>query len=173
MNTDTIITTIAIIFVVIIGAIILINSAGVSPQISSTSTVSIPEASNYVVDTTGTLKQETVDKLNTDLKNFDGKAQIAVLVVNSTEPDSIEQYGIRVADAWKVGYAGKDNGAIVILAIEDRNVRIEVGQGLEGIITDADAGRILRNVMVPLLKTGDWDGAILAGVYELKNQLNK
>jgi uncharacterized protein len=173
MSTNSIIAIIVLIAVVGIGAIIFMGNTPANPQVSSTSTVAIPEPSNYVVDTTGTLKPETVAKLNADLKTFDGKAQIAVLIVDTTASDGIEQFGIRVADAWKVGYAGKDNGAIIILAIKDRNVRIEVGQGLEGIITDADAGRILRNTMVPLLKTSDWDGAILAGVYELKNQLTK
>ena len=132
-----------------------------------------PEATNYVVDTSGKLKQSTIDYLNNDLKNFDGIAQIAVAVVNSTSPLTIEEYGIKLAEKWKVGYQGKDNGAIIILAIQDRKVRIEVGKGLEGDIPDAVAGRIIDESMIPSLKNSDLDAAIVNGVEAIKIRLTK
>lgn len=132
-----------------------------------------PEATGYVVDTTRELNPETVYNLNKRLENFDGTAQIAVAVINTTYPLSIEEYGIKLSEKWKVGYSGKDNGAIIILAIEDRNVRIEIGKGLEGILPDSVVGRILDEEMVPSLKNNDWDTAIIKGVTALQAKLSK
>lgn len=130
-----------------------------------------PDPTNYVVDSVGVLTN--VNELNANLKGFDGIVQIAVAVVKTTEPLSIEEYGIKLAEKWKVGYAGKDNGAIIILATEDRKVRIEVGYGLEGQIPDAVAGRIIDESMIPYLKQSDWSGAVASGVEALKIKLSK
>ena len=132
-----------------------------------------PEPTNYVVDAAGALSQATIDSLNAELKTFDGKAQIAVAVVKTTAPFTIEEYGIKLAEKWKVGYQGKDNGIIIILATEDRKVRIEVGKGLEGDIPDAVAGRIIDEAMIPSLKISNWDAAIVYGVQALKIKLTK
>lgn len=152
-------------------AIVLVG-AGCESQLQ-TSEVTFPEPTNYVVNSNGALKRELVDLLNGDLKGFDGRAQIAVLVLDSTAPLTIEEYGIKLAEKWKVGYQGKDNGAIIIIATKDRKVRIEVGKGLEGDITDAKAGRILDEQMVPYLKQNNWDAAVATGVEALKKELTK
>src|SRR6267154_127929 len=90
--------------------------------------------------------------------------QIAVLIIPSLDGDDIDSYGIRVAEAWKVGTKDNDNGAILIVAIQDRKVRIEVGQGLEGVLTDAMSSRINRNEIAPRFRQGDYDGGVNAGV---------
>src|SRR5690606_17275962 len=87
-------------------------------------------------------------------------AQLAVLMVATTQPEDIAEYGIRVADAWKIGRAASDDGVILIVAKDDRRVRIEVGQGLEGAIPDAAAARIIREYIAPRFRQGDWYGGI-------------
>jgi uncharacterized protein len=119
------------------------------------------------------MSPDVVANLNFELSKFDGTAQIAVLVIDSTFPQTIEEYSINLAEEWKVGYNGEDNGVIIVLATEDRKVRIEVGKGLEGTIPDAVAGRIMDEYMVPDLKNNDWDSAITKGVRALETRLTK
>jgi uncharacterized protein len=174
MKYSTIIIIVAVIvFVVVISAIIISKPQIPSIGDNGASTVVIPDATNYVVNSNGALKQATVDQLNTELKSFDGTAQIGVLVLDSTQSLDIEQYGIQLARKWKVGYSGKDNGAIIILATKDRKVRIEVGNGLEGDIPDEVAGQIMDDSMISSLKNNDWDTAIINGVHALEAQLKK
>jgi uncharacterized protein len=90
--------------------------------------------------------------------------QIAVLTIPSLEGDSLEDFSIRVADAWKIGQKGFDNGAILLIARDDRKLRIEVGYGLEGVMPDAIASRIIREVITPRFRSGDFAGGIEAGV---------
>lgn len=130
-----------------------------------------PDPTNYVVDTTGTLSQSIVDSLNSDLKNFDPTAQIAVVFVNSTSPESLEDYSIHLADKWKVGYKGIDNGVILLVAKADHKIRIEVGRGVEDKLTDAESGRIINNVIAPKFKQGDFDGGTVDGVAAIKAEL--
>ena len=137
--------------------------------------MNLPEPTGYVVDTTGTLKPETVSYLTNTCKDFDskGKAQIAVCVVNSTQPYSIEQWSIKLAEKWKVGYKGIDNGAILVWAKGDRKVRLEVGRGTEALITDAEANRIVNDVIIPCFKKGDFDDGMVAGLEAIKKEVNK
>ncbi|HAW69577.1 MAG TPA: methanol dehydrogenase, partial [Firmicutes bacterium] len=81
--------------------------------------------------------------------------QIVVATIPSLENEEIEQFSIRLADAWQIGQAGKDNGAILLIARDDRRMRIEIGYGLEGVINDARAGDILRDVLIPAFQRGD------------------
>jgi len=87
-----------------------------------------------------------------------------VLIVPTTQPEEIEQYAIRVAEAWKLGRGGVDDGAILLVALEDRRVRIEVGYGLEGALPDATANRIIEEDIVPQFRRGDFAGGIATGV---------
>ena len=169
-------STIKVILTITISILLLIFLLSISVKKLDSSepngdsfTIALPEATNYVVNDNGALKQETVDSLNKELKELDNKAQIAVLILDSTSPYTIEEYGIRLADKWKVGYSGLDNGAIIILATKDRKVRIEVGKGLEGVIPDAAAGRIIDEYMMPPLKEGNYDIAIINAVGAIKN----
>ncbi|MFX5476420.1 TPM domain-containing protein, partial [Acinetobacter baumannii] len=87
-------------------------------------------------------------------------AQVAILMVPSTYPDSIEAYATRVFEAWKLGRKGIDDGVLVLVAKDDRRMRIEVGYGLEGTITDIDAGRIIREYMTPAFRQQDYAGGL-------------
>ncbi len=95
-------------------------------------------------------------------------SQIAILIVPSTQPEDIAQFGIRVAEAWKIGRKNVDDGVILIVAKDDRKLRLEVGYGLEGVIPDAIAKRIIAETITPFFKTGDFAGGIDAGVTQLK-----
>ena len=131
--------------------------------------VAVPPLTARVTDLTGTLSGAAVTRIETQLADFETKkgSQIAVLVVPTTQPDEIEQYGIRVAEAWKLGRKGVDDGAILIVAKNDRRVRIEVGYGLEGALPDAIANRIISETITPHFKQGDYDGGIEAGVDQM------
>jgi uncharacterized protein len=128
--------------------------------------VAVPPLTARVIDLTGTLSGGAVNRIESELAGFEAKkgSQIAVLIVPTTQPEDIEQYGIRVADQWKLGRKGVDDGAILIVAKDDRRVRIEVGYGLEGALPDAIANRILDEAIKPHFKLGDYDGGVEAGV---------
>jgi uncharacterized protein len=128
--------------------------------------VAVPALTARVTDLTGTLSGAAVARIESKLANFEANkgSQIAVLIVPSTQPEEIEQFGIRVEDAWKLGRKGVDDGAYLIVAKNDRHVRIEVGYGLEGALSDAVSNRIVDEVIAPHFKQGDFDGGIEAGV---------
>lgn len=126
----------------------------------------IPALAARVTDLTGTLTAEQKTALEQRLQAFEAKkgSQIAVLLVSSTEPESIEQYSMRVAEQWKLGRKGVDDGALLLIAKDDRTLRIEVGYGLEGVLTDIASKRIVSDIIVPHLKNGDFYQGIDAGV---------
>ena len=126
----------------------------------------VPALSARVIDQTGTLSSSEVASLDQVLSAFEKKkgSQLAVLIVKTTAPESIEQYGIRVADQWKLGRKKIDDGAILIIAKADRTLRIEVGYGLEGALTDATSKRIIDDIIVPRFKQQDFYGGVVAGV---------
>jgi uncharacterized protein len=128
--------------------------------------VAVPPLRSPVTDLTGTLTPEQSAELEAKLRAFEQSkgSQVAVLIVPTTQPEDIESYGIRVGEAWKLGRKGVDDGAILIVARDDRRLRIEVGYGLEGVLPDAKANRILDEDIVPYLRNGDYYGGISAGV---------
>jgi uncharacterized protein len=128
--------------------------------------VAVPPLKGRVTDLTGTLTQEQAASLEQMLQSFEARkgSQIAVLMVPTVEPEAIEQYALRVAEQWKIGRAKIDDGAILVVAKNDRALRIEVGYGLEGALNDATANRIIREVIVPRFREGDFYGGINAGV---------
>ena len=128
--------------------------------------VAVPALTQRVTDLTGTLAPDTVSRLENTLAQFEAAkgSQIAVLMLPTTEPEDIAGFGIRVAEQWKVGRKGVDDGAILIVAKEDRRVRIEVGYGLEGVLSDAVTKRIIEEDIVPRFKQGDFSGGVEAGV---------
>ena len=97
-----------------------------------------------------------------DLETRKG-SQVAVLIVPTTQPETIEQYSIRVAEAWKIGRKKIDDGALLVIAKDDHKLRIEVGYGLEGALTDVTARRIIDEVITPKFRSGDFAGGIAAG----------
>ena len=128
--------------------------------------VPLPALSARVTDLTGTLDATQKGRLEAQLAAIDraGRAQIAVLLLPTTQPEAIEAFGIRLAEAWKIGHKGVDNGAIIVVAKNDRRMRIEVGYGLEGSIPDAVAKRIIDERMAPLFKQGDFFGGLRAAI---------
>ena len=145
------------------GALIAVILAACGPLQAATA---IPRFTAPVVDTAGVLSGETQAFLNRELNELRraGGNQIAVLTVPKLEDESIEQYGIRVADAWKPGDAKTDSGVILLIALADRKVRIEVGRGLEGQLTDVYSSRIIREKIEPLFKQGDYDQGVVTGL---------
>src|SRR6202050_1357357 len=129
----------------------------------------IPKLESRVTDVTGTLTAAQQAELEQKLADFEARkgAQIAVLLVPTTQPEEIEQYSIRVTDAWKLGRKKVDDGALLILAKDDHKLRIENGYGLEGVLTDAASNRIIEDTMVPLLRQAQYFAAISAGVDQM------
>jgi uncharacterized protein len=136
--------------------------------------VAVPQLAARVTDLTGTLSGEAVTRIEAKLAAFEAKkgSQIAVLIVPTTQPEEIEQYGIRVGDQWKVGRKGVEDGAILLVAKNDRRVRIEVGRGLEGALPDAIANRIITDTITPRFKLGDYDGGVEAGIDRIVSVVN-
>jgi uncharacterized protein len=128
--------------------------------------VAVPPLSGRVVDQTGTLTSGDIAQLTQTLKDFEARkgSQVAVLIVPTTAPETIEQYSIRVAEAWKIGRKKIDDGALLVIAKDDRKLRIEVGYGLEGALTDVTARRIIDEIITPKFKSGDFAGGISAGI---------
>lgn len=131
--------------------------------------VPVPVLTARVTDLTGTLQPRETQALEDRLRDFETRkgAQIAVLIVPSTAPEAIEGYSIRVVENWKLGRKGVDDGVLLLVAKDDRRVRIEVGYGLEGVIPDALASRIINEAITPRFKAGDFHGGIAAGVERL------
>jgi uncharacterized protein len=126
----------------------------------------IPPLTARVTDLTGTLTREQQAGLERMLQEFEARkgSQLAVLMVPSAAPEAIEQYALRVAEQWKIGRKKVDDGAIMVVAKDDRALRIEVGYGLEGALNDATANRIIRELIVPRFREGDFYGGINAGL---------
>ncbi len=126
----------------------------------------LPSLSAHVTDTLGLLPEARREALEARLVALekDKGAQVAVLVVATTRPEAVESYALRVAEAWRLGRQGVDDGILFLIARDDRRMRIEVGRGLEGAVPDAIAKRIIADVVAPHLRGGDFAGGIEAGV---------
>lgn len=128
--------------------------------------VAVPPLVGRVVDQTGTLSTNDVSSLNQTIRAFEARkgSQIAVLIVPTTNGEAIEAFSLRVAEAWKIGRKKIDDGALLVIAKNDRHLRIEVGYGLEGALTDVTSKRIIDEDITPKFKAGDFTGGISAGV---------
>jgi uncharacterized protein len=127
----------------------------------------VPELWNIRVhDDAHVLKQETIDQLEKRLAHYEDSTsnQIAILIISSLEGESLEEYSIKVAEKWALGQKEKDNGVLLLIAIDDHKMRIEVGEGLEGVLTDAMSSRIIRNEMAPAFRRGDFDSGVTAAI---------
>jgi len=127
---------------------------------------SIPALQHRVTDLTQTLSSQQQTALEQKIAAFEQEkgSQIAVLIIPTTQPEAIEQYSIRVAEAWKIGREKEDDGVILLVAKDDHKMRIEVGYGLEGAIPDLIAKRVITEVMAPSFKQGDFNGGISKAV---------
>lgn len=135
-------------------------------SVSALSALEVPKrADGYVTDRAGLLSPGAKVDLETTLRSFEEKTsnQVVVATFPSLEGESLEDFSMRLAEAWKVGQKGRDNGAIFLIFKNDRKIRIEVGYGLEGVLTDALSGQIISQVVAPYFRRGDYSGGIVAG----------
>ena len=131
--------------------------------------ITVPPLTGRVTDQTATLTADQKAALEQTLQAFETRkgSQLAVLIVSTTAPETIEQYGLRVAEQWKLGRKKVDDGAILVVGKTDRALRIEVGYGLEGAINDATSKRIISEIITPRFQQGDFYGGISAGVDQI------
>lgn len=136
--------------------------------------VAVPQLTGRVVDQTATLSSSDIASLNDRLRDLETRkgAQIAVLIVPTTDGEAIEQFSIRVAEAWKIGRKKVDDGALLVVAKNDRHLRIEVGYGLEGVLSDVVTHRIIDEDITPKFKAGDFAGGISEGVDRMIRLVN-
>ena len=140
-----------------------------APSIGADGLLVIPRFDSPVVDTTGTLDGATVQQLEQQALALQQRkgSQLQVLMVPSTQPETIEQYAVRAFESFKLGREGIDDGLLLVVAKDDRKVRIEVGYGLEGAIPDITAGRVIQEYLVPYFRQGDYGSGILAATAQL------
>jgi uncharacterized protein len=126
----------------------------------------VPKLNGYVNDLAGVISPETELKIEHFLRGFESSdsTQLVVLTIDSLEGEALEEYSLKVVESWKIGQKEKDNGALLLIAKQEREMRIEVGYGLEGKLTDLLAGRIIDNEIKPRFQAGDFDGGVIAGV---------
>ncbi|HOP39791.1 MAG TPA: TPM domain-containing protein [Geobacteraceae bacterium] len=144
----------------IIVFLLLLLSAGVAHALD------VPPLKGHVNDYAEMLSPSIAERIEAELTAFEASdsTQVVVLTIPSLEGENLEEFSIKVADAWQIGQKGKDNGAILLVSKGDRKIRIEVGRGLEGTLTDLLSGRIIRYEIAPRFKQGDFNGGIYAGV---------
>lgn len=120
----------------------------------------------HVHDEAKVLSPAAIDRLEQQLDVYEDSTsnQLAILIIPSLDGDVLEQYSLRVAEAWRLGQAEKDNGALLLIAVNDRKMRIEAGQGLEGVLTDAVCSRIIRKEIAPPFRQGAYDDGVTAGI---------
>lgn len=141
--------------------------------------VPVPPLQTRVTDKIGMLTQNQRATLENVLKEYEERtgSQIAILLISKTEPEAIEQYGIRVFDTWKLGRKGTDDGVLLIVAKDNapafRRLRIEAGRGVQGTLTDAQSKRILQDVIAPHFRQNDFYGGLAAGVSAITSLLDK
>lgn len=136
--------------------------------------IAIPSLKSHITDLTGTLSTHEITQLEHQLTAFEKKkgSQIAILIIPTTQPFAIEQYAMQVVEAWKIGRKGIDDGVLLLIAKNDRMLRIEVGYGLEGVLPDATAKRIITEIITPRFKQGQFAEGIQAGIEMIIGLIN-
>jgi len=126
----------------------------------------VPALTARVNDYAGILSPATRQQLESVLASLEQEesTQLAVLIINSLEGENLEEFSLKVAEKWKLGQKGQDNGALLLIAKDDRKLRIEVGYGLEGVLTDLTSGRIIRDIITPQFRNGHFDQGVIDGV---------
>ena len=150
-------------------AIALLLTGALAWSALAVAQVPVPALTGHITDQTGTLNAGQMATLEQVLTEFEARkgSQLAVLMVASTAPEAIEQFSLRVAEQWKLGRKKVDDGAILVIAKEDRALRIEVGYGLEGALTDLTSKRIINEIILPQFKQQEFYGGITAGVGQI------
>jgi len=150
------------------GLVLVAWTAGATPALAGQADIP-PSPSRWVTDTAGFLSRATVTSLDARLEDFERQTghQVLVYVGRTTGDIPIEDWAVKAFEAWKVGRRGIDDGLVLFLMAEDRRVRIEVGYGLEPVVTDLASSRVIRDVLIPRLQSGDNDGAVTEAVTAL------
>ena len=145
---------------------LLFSVLGILFSVPADALVGIPALKSRITDLTNTLNPGERSALEQTLAEFEARngSQIAVLILSTTQPETIDQYAVRVQESWKLGRKGVDDGVLLVVAKDDRKLRFEIGYGLEGAIPDAAAKRIVEDDITPRFKQGDFYGGIRAGV---------
>ncbi len=135
-------------------------------QCAGASALDVPQLKERVTDLAGVLTADQISVLDSKLRELEStdSTQVAVLIIPSLEGEALEDYSMRVVEAWKLGQKAHDNGALLFVSMKDRKIRIEVGYGLESNLTDARSSQIIRNDMSPRFREGDFYGGIDAGL---------
>jgi len=152
-------------------ALLAMSSIGLGPASAmADSLVPVPPLTRHVVDQAGLLQPAQAEDLDRRLWQFEKThgSQIAVLIVTTTQPESIEQYSIRVFDAWHLGRKQQNDGILILVATQDRKLRIDTGYGLEGVIPDAIAKRVVSEIIAPQFRAGNPLGGLIAGVEQIE-----
>jgi uncharacterized protein len=152
-----------------LAALLVIGGVAAQPGGAAYADVPVPPLAARVTDLTGTLSAQQKSELEARIAAYESRrgSQIAVLMLPTTKPEEIEQYSIRVAEAWKIGRKKVDDGLILVVAKDDRRLRIEVGYGLEGAIPDSVARRVIDEKITPRFRDGDFYGGVRDGVDQL------
>jgi uncharacterized protein len=154
---------------------VLLSAISLSFTVLTAFSLKVPAApESWVNDYAGIISRDTKDRLDNYLENFEQEkgVQIFVAAFPSLEGDSLEDFSMRLAEKWKVGPKSSDKGVILLVIKDDNKIRIEVGYGLEGDLTDAKSSEIIRNVIAPYFKEGDYDGGITAGIEAIVKTLS-
>lgn len=154
--------------IIVLAVLAALFAAGTAPA-------ALPQPTGYVNDFANVLDARTKAGLEGTLSSLEQKtgAEVAVVTVSSLDDTPIEDYAVKLFQTWGIGKKGKDNGVLILVAPNDRQVRIEVGYGLEGAINDALAGRIIRERMLPAFKTGDFNAGIAGGTMTVTALVSK
>ena len=158
-----------------LGLLTLLLSSVFSLSVFAKIEVDLPSTSSYLNDFAGVVNTQDQEIINTLAQELDSKttAQISVVSVNTTKPETIEQYAVRLFKKWGIGQKGKDNGVLFLIASADHKVRIEVGYGLEGVLTDAICSRIINEIVVPKFKQGEMSKGVLEGTQAIVSLVAK
>jgi uncharacterized protein len=149
-----------------VGVVFLLAAVAVVALVSPAAAIEVPSLTGRIVDSAHLLPADRAASLSAELASHEQRTgnQVALLTLPSLEGEPLEEFSHRVATTWQLGQKGTDNGVLVLVVPGDRKVRIEVGYGLEGTLTDAKASRIIREEMTPRFRSGDFAGGIAAGV---------
>jgi uncharacterized protein len=149
--------------VLLIGVLVLLGLGAMAVPVLA---LEVPALSGRVNDSAHILSSGSVQVIEQALRTLEREesTQVAVLTIPSLKGENLEQYSLKVAETWKIGQQGTDNGALLLIAVNDRKIRIETGYGLEGSLTDLVAGRIIRERIVPAFRRGDYDQGVIDGV---------
>jgi uncharacterized membrane protein YgcG len=156
-----------------LGGLLICCISWLSGAAAAVEPIAVPVLSARVTDLTATLSGEQKGGIESELRGIEQStgAQLAVLLVPTTKPESIEQYSLRVVEQWRLGRKGRDDGVLLLVAKNDRKLRIEVGYGLEGAIPDAAARRVIDETIAPRFKAGDFAGGLVAGIHQLAGMI--